>query len=266
MRGWLADVVRSGLTADQLLSMATPDAEFHSALSDCPELSREQAARLIAAETTGIEHAEITDSFDELGRAGLVIAGDVDGEPTFQILRATYEEGRLAELASFVQGMFPFTLLRDKVKAALTDLPTETWAVPELTEDTGEERTAGMTFPHDPELSFLSPVLRRPAAPQSEADKVLILASSIYGTRNWADSGLVQGDKRLACFQVDVSGRPLTIANLLTFTDDTVVEIRSASRPWSSALAMYARLESRYWDELGAEYFWAEQPDHDAYI
>lgn len=259
MRGWLADAVSSGLTVERVLSMATPNAAFRSALSDSAQLSRERAAQLIAAETAGIDHAKIIESFEEIGRAGLVVAGDIDGEPTLQILRATYGEGRLTELASFVQGMRPFTLLRGKVKATMHDLPPDTWTVPDLAEDTGETRTADMTFPHDSELSFLSPVLRRAAAPRSEADKVLTLASSIYGIRHWADSGLAQGDKRLAFFQVDVSGRPLTIANLLTFVDDRVVQIRSCSRPWSAALAMYTRLESRYFDELGEEYFWPEQ-------
>ena len=47
----------------------------------------------------------------------------------------------------------------------------------------------------------------------------------------------------------------LTIANLLTFVGDQVVEIRSGARPWSASLAIYARLESRYRYELSAEYF-----------
>ncbi|QYN22007.1 hypothetical protein [Amycolatopsis sp. DSM 110486] len=59
----LASLVESGLTAAALLSAAAPGAVFDSVVTDWPGLSREQSATLLAAETTGIGNAEITERF-----------------------------------------------------------------------------------------------------------------------------------------------------------------------------------------------------------
>jgi len=99
----------------------------------------------------------------------------------------------------------------------------------DLPADDGGERTVEPSFPHGPDLSFLSPVPRKAASPRPVADLVLRRASSIHGVRRWSDSGPTRGAKRLASFEVDLAGRPLTIANV-----PTPVLLASAASRWSN--------------------------------
>ncbi|MEV6903392.1 hypothetical protein [Amycolatopsis sp. NPDC051372] len=124
----LASLVESGLTAAACFPPA-PDAVFDSAVTDWPGLSREQSAARLAAETNGVGNAEITERFTGERAEGLMLAGEIEGEPIRQILLATTDEtGRLTTVKSFFNSTQPFTTLRNRAKAAFDDLPPETWA------------------------------------------------------------------------------------------------------------------------------------------
>ncbi|WP_432846300.1 hypothetical protein ACQPXB_37490 [Amycolatopsis sp. CA-161197] len=259
-------LVESGLTAADLLAAAAPGAVFDSAVTDWPGLSREQAATLLAAETTGVEHSAITERFTGGRAEGLMLTGEVEGEPIRQILLATTDEsGRLTAVKSFLNATQPFTTLRNRAKAAFDDVPPEAWAVPWLPPDTGEY-SAKPNHQYSPALSFHSPILRKSVSPEPLASRVLGHATSVYGARDWSELSLDRGDRRIGYFTGDIQGKPVSIASVMRFDDDGLVDVLACSRPWSSAVAIYSRIKARLGEELGPDHFWAAQPDYDSYL
>ncbi|MEV4603324.1 hypothetical protein AB0K15_38745 [Amycolatopsis sp. NPDC049253] len=262
----LASLVESGLTAAAVLSAAAPGAVFDSAVTDWPGLSGEQAAALLAAETAGVENAEITERFTGERAEGLMRAGAVEGEPIRQILLATTDEtGRLTTVKSFFNSTQPFTTLRNRAKAVFDDLPAEAWTVPWLPPDPGEY-SAKPNHKYSPALSFHSPILRKSVAPEPLASRVLGHASSVYGARAWSELSLDRGNHRIGYFTGDIQGKPVSIASVMRFDEDGLAEVLACSRPWSSAVAIYSHIKARLGQELGPDYFWAGQPDYDSYL
>jgi hypothetical protein len=265
-RSSLTSLLDSGITAQSLLSLAAPGAVFESALTDWPGLSRSQAASLLAAETAGVENGGVREQFVGERREGLMIAGEIEGEPIRQILLATFDEhGRPTRIKSFFNSMLPFTTLRDRAKLAFDDLPAEAWDVPRLPADTGEY-SAKPNFAYSPALSFDSPVLRKNVSPEPVSSRVLGHATSIYGAREWNEFSLDRGEKRMGYFDGGIKGRPVSIACVLRFDDGNLADIAACARPWSAALAIYSRIKGRLGEELGPEYFWAAQPDYESYL
>ncbi|MFE4831243.1 hypothetical protein [Streptomyces sp. NPDC056672] len=265
-RASLTDLLSSGITAQSLLWAAAPDAVFESALTDWAGLSRPQAAALVVAETAGIENGEITEHFVAEGREGVMISGEIEGEPIDQILLAAFNHhGQLTEIKSFVNCMHPFTMLRDRIRGTMPGLPAEAWRVIKLEPDTGEFLPKP-SHSYSPSLTFHSPVLRKSVSPEPVSSRVLGHATSIYGARQWSDIGLNRDTERMAYFTGDIKGQPVTIAAVLRFDAGELAGIKACARPWPASLAVYSRVKARIGEELGAEYFWTAQPDYESYL
>lgn len=262
----VAKLLDSGATTRSLLSVAAPEAVFRSALTDHPRLSAQQAATLIAAETAAIQKSRVAQHFAGENREGVLISGEFEGEPVDQILLVAYDDhGRLTALTSFLNCMYPFTRIRDMVRQRFPEIPAEVWGVTELEADRGGFH-AKPSHDYSPSLRFHSPVLRKSVSPKPISLKLLGHASSVYGDRQWSDLGLNRGDTRMALFAGDIEGLPIEIASVLRFDTEGLADIKACSRPWPASLAVYSRIKARVGDELGAQYFWAEQPDYETYL
>ncbi len=265
--GTLRALVSERFTERDLGAILSPQARLLCAVTDWDGLSLEQAASVIVAETLACGQREIAETFTDQSHEAIVISGIIEGEPTRQLLLATYGgDGGVAELRSYFKYMYPFTLIREAVMTACGDLPAQAWAVQALDPDSGETHDSIRNFPYADDLVFYSPVLRKGAAPEPLAYKVLCHASSIYGVRRWSDLALTLGDKRLGFFDADIQGQAMEMANVLTFSAGKMSEIVSFARPWPTSMALYSRIKARLVDQVEPEFFWDEQPDFDSYL
>jgi hypothetical protein len=263
----LKDIIFPTLEPDALASKLLVGARVHSALTDFVGLTLSEAVALVSAETNAADNVKLVDSFEDDAHEAIVLCGDIAGESTYQLLFATYsDDGFITELKSFFKFMYPFTLVRDAVRAAVVETPAEAWAVPRLAPDSGETHDNVGSFPYAPDLEFQSPVLKKGASPEPLASRVLGQASSVYGSRNWSDLTLARDNKRLRFFNVDIAGQPLELANVLTFSGNAMSRIVASARPWVGSLALYSRVKARIGDELGPEYFWPAQQSYDDYL
>lgn len=263
----LRALVGPGLDVGRLRGALAPTASVHSALTDWDGLSRDQALALVVAETTAPQDVSVAEFYSDAGHQVVVLTGTIGGHRSRQLLFATLgADGQIAELRSFYKFMLPFSLVREQVRARLTDLPAEVWRVPALRDDDGAFHETQRTAPYAADLVFNSPVLRQGATPEPLAALVLSHASSVYGIRQWSDFAVVNGDRRVRLFEADMAGQEIEVANVLTFRGEELAEIVAFSRPWVGAIALYTRVQRRIGDVLGPTFFWAEQPDHETYI
>lgn len=264
----LRSLVTPDLSLERLKGRTAPAARVHSASTDWAGLSRDQALALICAETAAPERIEVVESFSDPRHEGLVIRGRIGDEPTAQVLFGTFDEdGQIVELKSYFKYMYPFTLIREKVREGHPDIGADAWAVRPLPADTGEFHESPESFPYAPDLSFHSPVMRAPFTPKPVASKILGHAHSIYGVRGWSDLKLATGDRRLGFFVATIKGLVIEMAVLITFSGGLATEMDAFARPWNASLALYSRVTARLRGELAAEYYWPDQQlDYESYV
>lgn len=264
----LRSLITPRLSARDLAARTSSTARIYSALTDWPGLSRDQGLALVAAETTTPEEIQVVESFSDERHEGHVITGRIQGEPTAQILFATFgDQGEITELKSCFKYMYPFTLIREQVRQSQPGIPAEAWTVRPLPPDTGEFHESPKSFPYAPDLVFHSPVMRAPFTPEPAATLVLSHAHSVYGVRKWSGLRLENGDRRLGWFDADISGLPIEIPVVLTVEGTLAKEMNAFSRPWPAALALYSRVTARLRGKFGPEHDWGDkQPGYDSYL
>ena len=261
----LRSLITPALTAQDLAELTSTTAHVHSALTDWPKLGRQEGLALVAAETTAPEDIEVVEDFGDDSHEGLVIHGRIHGEPTAQILFATFDEhGRIAELKSYFKYMYPFTLIREQVRAGLPDIPADAWTVHTLAADTGDFHESPKSVPYAADLEFHSPVMRK-SFTQPLLSQVLSHASSIYGVRKWSDLRLGTAERHLAWFDADISGQTIEMASLMTMEGRLAKEMNAFCRPWTAALALYSRMTDRLPGQLTGYRWDDEQPGYDSY-
>jgi hypothetical protein len=259
-RSFLKDNFAS-MDASALHARLAPWAQISSALTDTTELTTEQLARLIVAETQAPEKLSLVEHFASETQEVAIIGGELDGEVSGQFLYAAYDDaGRITELKSFFKYIYTFTLVREKVRTALTDLPQQTWHITLGPPDTGEVHENPPSFPYAPDIKFSSPVMRLPITSEPLVQKVLSHAHSLYGDRLWSsDIALAQGNSRTGIFAVEVGGQPFLMANVIRTQDGAVNELVAFGRPWDASLALYTQLKVRLSDLLSPEHFYPKQ-------
>lgn len=264
----LSSLITSELSFEQFEGRLASEARAYSAVTDWTGLTREQGVTLVCAETTAPDTIEVVEEFRDDRNEGLVIAGKIDGEPTAQILLATFDEqGQIAELKSYFKYMYPFTLIREKVRDGHPEIPTDAWAVQALPPDTGEFHESPQSFPWAPNLAFHSPVMRAPFTPMPIAAEVLGHAHSVYGVREWSDLRLENASRKLGFFTADIKGLIIDMAVLLSFEGDKATEMNAFARPWNASLALYSRVTARLAGKLDAEHFWGDkQASYESYL
>jgi hypothetical protein len=264
----LSSLITPELGVGQLRERLASQARVYSAVTGWTGLSREQGLALVCAETTAPEGIVVVEAFRDQRHEGLVVKGRIQGEPTAQVLSATFdEEGRIVELKSYFKYMHPFTLIRENVRRRQPEIPADAWTVQPLPPDTGEFHESPQSFPWSPDLAFHSPVMRAPFTPRPVAAEILGHAHSVYGVREWSDLVLANGNRRMGWFDADIKGLIIEMAVLLTFEGERATEINAFARPWNASLALYSRVIARVGEELAPEYRWGdEQPAYESYL
>jgi hypothetical protein len=264
----LHSLLTSELTAEALEARTASGARVSSALTDWSGLDIEQRLALVAEETTVPRELEVAEVFGDERHEALVITGRIESEPTAQLLFAAFnEDGEIAELKSYFKYMYPFTLIRERVRERRPEIPADAWAVHPLPADTGEYHESPRTFPYAPDLAFHSPVMRTPFRPAPVAAEILGHAHSVYGVRKWSELALGDAERRLGFFDADIKGLGIEMAVLLTFDQGTAKEMNAFARPWNASLALYSRVTARLRGRFGPEYDWGSaQPEYESYL